>query len=155
MKAIGTAELFEQCTETRQEIGICEEGSAEWDELLIVAEDGKRDFAQILLHGTVTGDIFAEQLCQHTNMFLKYSQEDILFMLEMAVQGAFGQAGFSRKFLGCHTCESEGLDELVTSIQYRSEEHTSELQSLRHLVCRLLLEKKKITTKNNYHIELL
>src|SRR5262245_66300576 len=32
----------------------------------------------------------------------------------------------------------------------RSEEHTSELQSLRHLVCRLLLEKKKNNhTKNN------
>src|ERR1039458_10466982 len=29
----------------------------------------------------------------------------------------------------------------------RSEEHTSELQSLRHLVCRLLLEKKKVTFK--------
>src|SRR5262245_66633743 len=29
---------------------------------------------------------------------------------------------------------------------FSSEEHTSELQSLRHLVCRLLLEKKK--TKN-------
>src|SRR5258705_8765528 len=29
------------------------------------------------------------------------------------------------------------------SSRYRSEEHTSELQSLRHLVCRLLLEKKK------------
>src|SRR5262245_59447964 len=28
----------------------------------------------------------------------------------------------------------------------RSEEHTSEIQSLRHLVCRLLLEKKKKTT---------
>src|SRR5205814_3453176 len=28
----------------------------------------------------------------------------------------------------------------------RSEEHTSELQSLRHLVCRLLLEKKKLYT---------
>src|SRR5437899_7056895 len=28
----------------------------------------------------------------------------------------------------------------------RSEEHTSELQSLRHLVCRLLLEKKKKKT---------
>src|SRR2546422_5899385 len=27
--------------------------------------------------------------------------------------------------------------------QYRSEEHTSELQSRLHLVCRLLLEKKK------------
>src|SRR2546423_14843667 len=30
---------------------------------------------------------------------------------------------------------------------YRSEEHTSELQSLAYLVCRLLLEKKK---KNNH-----
>src|SRR5205814_7515737 len=29
----------------------------------------------------------------------------------------------------------------------RSEEHTSELQSLRHLVCRLLLEKKKKDNK--------
>src|SRR5258705_3275496 len=28
-------------------------------------------------------------------------------------------------------------------LNVRSEEHTSELQSLRHLVCRLLLEKKK------------
>src|SRR5437899_8732154 len=34
----------------------------------------------------------------------------------------------------------------------RSEEHTSELQSLRHLVCRLLLEKKnkKIKNTNSY-----
>src|SRR5205814_10595288 len=32
----------------------------------------------------------------------------------------------------------------------RSEEHTSELQSLRHLVCRLLLEKKK-KTKHKTH----
>src|SRR5262245_64048222 len=31
----------------------------------------------------------------------------------------------------------------------RSEEHTSELQSLRHLVCRLLLEKKKATRKQH------
>src|SRR5437899_3653562 len=29
----------------------------------------------------------------------------------------------------------------------RSEEHTSELQSLRHLVCRLLLEKKNTTQR--------
>src|SRR5205814_9886615 len=32
---------------------------------------------------------------------------------------------------------------LAIGIWTRSEEHTSELQSLRHLVCRLLLEKKK------------
>src|SRR5258705_4770668 len=33
-------------------------------------------------------------------------------------------------------------DRLVDRGIQRSEEHTSELQSLRHLVCRLLLEKK-------------
>src|SRR5258705_8102603 len=33
---------------------------------------------------------------------------------------------------------------------HRSEEHTSELQSLRHLVCRLLLEKKKKNKKNTH-----
>src|SRR5205814_3022633 len=32
----------------------------------------------------------------------------------------------------------------------RSEEHTSELQSLRHLVCRLLLEKKKEAHTEQY-----
>src|SRR5947199_7774678 len=35
-----------------------------------------------------------------------------------------------------------------TALFVRSEEHTSELQSLRHLVCRLLLEKKKKNNKN-------
>src|SRR5947199_7338528 len=34
-------------------------------------------------------------------------------------------------------------------LRLRSEEHTSELQSLRHLVCRLLLEKKN--KSNNHH----
>src|ERR1035438_1865810 len=34
-------------------------------------------------------------------------------------------------------------------IPCRSEEHTSELQSLRHLVCRLLLEKKNMQHINN------
>src|SRR5205814_10722986 len=38
---------------------------------------------------------------------------------------------------GCDGVVSSGLE-----AQKRSEEHTSELQSLRHLVCRLLLEKK-------------
>src|SRR5262245_26958635 len=35
------------------------------------------------------------------------------------------------------------LGGMVEGVVARSEEHTSELQSLRHLVCRLLLEKKK------------
>src|SRR5690554_7358782 len=38
---------------------------------------------------------------------------------------------------------------------WRSEEHTSELQSRPHLVCRLLLEKKKnITERREYNINL-
>src|SRR5258705_5039776 len=34
----------------------------------------------------------------------------------------------------------------------RSEEHTSELQSLRHLVCRLLLENKKHSVHDHPHL---
>src|SRR5262245_64670278 len=38
------------------------------------------------------------------------------------------------------------VDDVSSAVENaRSEEHTSELQSLRHLVCRLLLEKKKKT----------
>src|SRR5437899_4143440 len=44
-----------------------------------------------------------------------------------------------------YRCESVPVDRHRQRRQHsgRSEEHTSELQSLRHLVCRLLLEKKK------------
>src|SRR5689334_23655835 len=41
--------------------------------------------------------------------------------------------------------QQDSLRNLAQS--YRSEEHTSELQSQFHLVCRLLLEKKKKTKK--------
>src|SRR5205823_13073164 len=37
----------------------------------------------------------------------------------------------------------EGLGDRIDGLGRRSEEHTSELQSLAYLVCRLLLEKKK------------
>src|SRR2546422_4452062 len=41
------------------------------------------------------------------------------------------------------------------AVLFRSEEHTSELQSRLHLVCRLLLEKKKKTiTSSSDYIEL-
>src|SRR2546422_1644631 len=41
--------------------------------------------------------------------------------------------------------------ELQDPEKHRSEEHTSELQSRLHLVCRLLLEKKKRTSPNVPH----
>src|SRR5258705_7848575 len=46
--------------------------------------------------------------------------------------------------------ELEDLKKKIEEVRpSRSEEHTSELQSLRHLVCRLLLEKKKKKTQTN------
>src|SRR5205823_7721926 len=45
------------------------------------------------------------------------------------------------------TCGSPGP---WRSDRFRSEEHTSELQSLAYLVCRLLLEKKKKKNKYRY-----
>src|SRR5258705_5269550 len=47
-----------------------------------------------------------------------------------------------------HTSELQSLRHLYAVFCLRSEEHTSELQSLRHLVCRLLLEKKKDYVKS-------
>src|SRR5437870_10434314 len=44
------------------------------------------------------------------------------------------------------------VDSMVTEVR-RSEEHTSELQSRGHLVCRLLLEKKKKKTKASEYNE--
>src|SRR3989442_11898660 len=43
------------------------------------------------------------------------------------------------------TVERVDLTQREEIVVYRSEEHTSELQSRPHLVCRLLLEKKKNT----------
>src|SRR3712207_8535636 len=44
-------------------------------------------------------------------------------------------------------------DLVVLDMAARSEEHTSELQSRQYLVCRLLLEKKKIV-RSHYFIQL-
>src|SRR5436305_6501041 len=45
---------------------------------------------------------------------------------------------------GSHSISWCWLQEFATFVDLRSEEHTSELQSRPHLVCRLLLEKKKM-----------
>src|SRR5947199_4337711 len=50
-------------------------------------------------------------------------------------------------------CDAQQRSEFLgrhLRIEPRSEEHTSELQSLRHLVCRLLLEKKNRYNKIKY-----
>src|SRR6266496_6468907 len=52
------------------------------------------------------------------------------------------QSGAAHRSPGCWGWPLE-----PAAIAHRSEEHTSELQSRRDLVCRLLLEKKKKKTK--------
>src|SRR3989449_7355379 len=56
---------------------------------------------------------------------------------------------YTTLFRSAREAHAQGFDALVsyggdgTAMEIRSEEHTSELQSRLHLVCRLLLEKKK------------
>src|SRR5687767_15458819 len=58
-----------------------------------------------------------------------------------------GTMQYSSRIKRCHSTRKVGQ---------RSEEHTSELQSLAYLVCRLLLEKKnKYNTDHNHIHELL
>src|SRR2546422_6325743 len=56
-----------------------------------------------------------------------------------------------------HLDADVSLDEVITdgrraNVSDRSEEHTSELQSRLHLVCRLLLEKKKNGTTSSLRL---
>src|SRR2546425_8837041 len=53
----------------------------------------------------------------------------------------------------CRLCHHHDPQDVARAAR-RSEEHTSELQSLAYLVCRLLLEKKKKTTSKSqcYHV---
>src|SRR2546422_6433963 len=57
--------------------------------------------------------------------------------------GCCGKRLRPRPFLSSHARDKWGENKNVLG-KARSEEHTSELQSRLHLVCRLLLEKKKI-----------
>src|SRR5438093_2141436 len=51
----------------------------------------------------------------------------------------------------CLSADRSGYIKSVRELLARSEEHTSELQSLTNLVCRLLLEKKKKKPPINAH----
>src|SRR3712207_8779640 len=63
--------------------------------------------------------------------------------------GAFmflGPTGVGKTYLAKKLAEYMfGSTDAIIRVDMRSEEHTSELQSRQYLVCRLLLEKKKIT----------
>src|SRR5687768_18300116 len=59
-----------------------------------------------------------------------------------------GDGGKAERIITVKPSEAAHGPQLLPDARTRSEEHTSELQSRLHLVCRLLLEKKK-QKKNN------
>src|SRR2546425_9754258 len=64
------------------------------------------------------------------------------------------ETGAAREALACpHQLTSTTTMRSLKGF-FRSEEHTSELQSLAYLVCRLLLEKKKNNTRDRTHTQL-
>src|SRR5205814_4855790 len=73
-----------------------------------------------------------------------FSLHDALPIL--AAEGNFYGTTSSGGANGAGTVFRMTINGALTTL-HRSEEHTSELQSLRHLVCRLLLEKKKTKPK--------
>src|SRR2546422_8084427 len=75
-----------------------------------------------------------------------------LFPYTTLFRSEIGLNSFRRELVtGLFPEERQGKMEAIIAIKDRSEEHTSELQSRLHLVCRLLLEKKK---KENTKIRL-
>src|SRR5438045_5627732 len=74
-------------------------------------------------------------------------------LILLIVIGSRGLRDFDAALIGYAVGSVFALAALVYRYTlWRSEEHTSELQSLRHLVCRLLLEKKK-KSKTTYLIQ--
>src|SRR5262245_10954243 len=73
---------------------------------------------------------------------MEVTHESHIDEIEAALEGAGRPTGV---MLQIGTRNTQSCFDLI-DVRLRSEEHTSELQSLRHLVCRLLLEKKKTST---------
>src|SRR5438309_4308498 len=71
----------------------------------------------------------------------KQKAKRIYFTLEKQFRNYFEKAARTKGVTG---------EKLLQQLETRSEEHTSELQSQFHLVCRLLLEKKKRRRKQRY-----
>src|SRR5687768_18169364 len=91
-------------------------------------------------------------LFPYTTLFRSHFFAHGLAALLIELRGGERRAFFHRRGRGDHGRGDDGrvlgllLLQLRHVVVLRSEEHTSELQSRLHLVCRLLLEKKKNKT---------
>ena len=84
--------------------------------------------------------IYKDQIMYLKSIFFRYDNIGVYLFNSIALNVfAVGTVDYFKTFRNCFL--------LAIIIISRSEEHTSELQSRLHLVCRLLLEKKKKTIK--------
>src|SRR5437660_9723572 len=94
----------------------------------------------------MSGTMFSRTFGRSSFFFLNYPATTEIYTLSLHdalpiyIAGALHDAVESRE--GSFTHRRDGYT--ADGIDVRSEEHTSELQSRGHLVCRLLLEKKNI-----------
>src|SRR5947199_811 len=112
--------LYDACTDDLKKLG----GTVTGNELTPL---GTTDFSAYLIKARAANPDVMILLVQGSDM-INCLKQVVQFGLDKQIHVAGTQQ------------ELESLAAL-----HRSEEHTSELQSLRHLVCRLLLEKKKET----------
>src|SRR2546425_1765338 len=97
------------------------------------------------LFESLLGDLFSNRisvrLMEHaaTLDLAQYEDSETYDHLERARRQTVGRIGLVALLLST----AQDLVTLISLAAVRSEEHTSELQSLAYLVCRLLLEKKK------------
>src|SRR3712207_7688060 len=88
-------------------------------------------------------------LFPYTTLFRSAAEDaplSILLMAEICEQflppGVLNVVTGTGREAGAALVDHPGVDK----VSFRSEEHTSELQSRQYLVCRLLLEKKNLTS---------
>src|SRR5205085_7794221 len=109
------------------------------------------EFMRLLLHSALEGHQLA-QMFWDRNVLRMYEFLSA-YIRERQRDGAFRQIEPTvvvRAFIGMiihHSLNNNLWDQSRHLLNIRSEEHTSELQSQSNLVCRLLLEKKKINKK--------
>src|SRR5690625_7065275 len=84
-----------------------------------------------------------------TGQLFKDGKEVIFNNVSQAIKNGVAYVSEDRKEYGLILMDSVRDNLMIGNLDRRSEEHTSELQSRGHLVCRLLLEKKKYS----YHKE--
>src|SRR2546423_11903987 len=96
-------------------------------------------FFFFFFNDTATTEIYTLSLHDALPIFPRSGGDPDPATAELGYSVSRDRQGTSR---GRDACPSSGFPE--REAWARSEEHTSELQSLAYLVCRLLLEKKKI-----------